>query len=100
MSVSEKGVCSICDEVFNDSDLTEIDDLFLCAKDLEIYKNNEWEAIKSTTVSDSNMKDALILQDMKDEFKKQGKPSYIKSTYNQSDTGEIITISDLYITKG
>jgi len=99
MKVSEKGICHICDEVFDDNALLEIDDLFLCAKDAHIYNDNEWIAIKSTTVSDSNMNDALILQDLKDKLKNSNQPSFIKSSYAQSNAGEIQTISSLYIPK-
>jgi len=99
MSVSDKGVCSICDEVFNDSDLIEADDLFLCSRDFKIFKENDWSAFKQTVVSDSNMNDALILQNMKDELRTQGKPAYIRASYTQSDDGNIQTTSIIYTIK-
>lgn len=99
MSLSEKGVCSICDEVFNDSELTEVDDLFLCTKDLAIYQENEWIPFSKTIVSAENANDALILQNLKDQFKAEGKPAYILSSYQEASSGEIQTVSTLFVIK-
>lgn len=99
MKVSEKGICHICDEVFEDSILTEINGLFLCKEHTNTYLNNEWIPFRKTVVTSENANDALLLQDLKDKLKAEGKPSFILSGYEESESGAIQTISTLYIPK-
>lgn len=99
MKVSEKGICHICDEVFEDAELKEINGLFLCSEHFDTYLKSDWIAFRKTVVTADNANDALLLQELKDQLKVEGKPSFILSNYEQSDSGAIQTISILYVPK-
>lgn len=94
-TVSHKGVCSICDKEFDDSDLHPFDELYLCMEDSIHYQNHEWYLLAEALSDPENPEAALNMQNRKDELKKKNIKSYILTSYIEND-GEIITKFDLY----
>ncbi|MBD64123.1 MAG: hypothetical protein CME62_02875 [Halobacteriovoraceae bacterium] len=94
-TVAIQGSCTICDEVFSEAELKEADEKFFCLKDYEIYKNAEWEMVKEIQVTADDNAEATLLQDMKDDLKKQNIPSYIESKYEVEGV-TIVTYSKLF----
>ena len=81
--------------MFSEAELKEADEKFFCLKDYEIYKNAEWEMVKEIQVTADDNAEATLLQDMKDDLKKQNIPSYIESKYEVEGV-TIVTYSKLF----
>lgn len=93
---SNQIVCSICEQVFSENKITEIDDLILCPQDLTLYKRQNWAIIKKGKSNPDNPQDALEIQDLHIKLKNLGIPSFIKFEY-EIINDQITTIFLLYI---
>lgn len=89
---AEQGVCSICDQVFPDTNLTPIDELAFCPEHLEVYQVNTWKEFDCAHSNPENPEAALAMQNKKDELARKGVLSFIKTNYEHDDSSdEIIT---------
>lgn len=94
---SSKGVCDICDQVFQDKDLTLLNSMALCREHLNYYQSQSWIEGYSLSISpDDPPIKALYLQNIKDLLKQQNIYAYIKTDY-VSKEDQIISCSTLYI---
>ena len=84
-NLTQKGTCSICDEVFYDFRLREIDSLFLCPKHVKLYKNSQFYEFACCESTADNPNNALFAQELKDSINKSGKLSFIRSNYIEID---------------
>ena len=91
----EIGICSICDQNFSESNLFEIDELFLCKNDFDFYNSHTWRISETGKSSPSDPEQALYIQNKKDQLKELGIKSFIKVDYEDINN-EIITSFFLY----
>ena len=94
-NVSHKGVCAICDQEFDDHNLTLHDELYLCPSDSDYFVDHEWYLLAEAFSDPENPQAALNLQNRKDELKKKKIKAYITSEYYE-DEGQIITKFNLF----
>lgn len=93
--ISRRGVCSICDEEFDDNELAFQNELFLCPKDAHYFLDHNWYLLAEAYSDPENPQAALNLQNRKDELKSKQIKSYILTEYLE-DQGQIITKFSLY----
>jgi len=91
-----EGVCAICDEVFPDENLDPIEDLFLCKEHFKVYQENKWIQVKTVESSARDPEQSLYIQDLKDELKMKGIPSYIQTHYRHNGS-EIVSIFKMFV---
>ncbi len=93
--VSTSGVCSLCDEVFLDKNLLESSEKFFCKPHYKTFTDSHWMEAHLVTSSSSDPEKALIIQELKDELKKENILTFIETTYDEKD-GEIYSHFQMY----
>jgi hypothetical protein len=90
------GVCHICDGVFNDNELSSVNEFYLCENDLKIFNHSNWVEFFQTESSPTDPEQALYVQELKDNLKSNSIPSYIITEYKQVNK-EIVSIFTLFV---
>lgn len=94
-NIATRGVCSICDQEFDDNELSLHNNLFLCPDDEKHFLSHEWYLLAEAFSDPENPQAALNLQNRKDKLKTKNIKSYIQTAYFE-DEGQIITKFSLY----
>ncbi len=77
------GMCNICEKTFPENKLEEVNDLWLCSKDLKIYNKSKWVLFKKATSDPENPVNGIELYELAQKLKDYSIPSYIKSEYQE-----------------
>ena len=91
-----KSVCSLCLQTFNDKELTNIEELAFCKKDLKTYNNSKWEELKSVVSSADNPEQSVEIYENQKTLIDESIPAFIRSTYFEENL-EIKTVFKLYV---
>jgi len=90
--------CSICNEVFDEIHILEIDDMPLCKAHAEDYIDSNWEICTQVDCTPDNEKASVELYENKLLDYKKGELGFIKTAYRETH-GEIITTLSYYKVK-
>ena len=90
--------CSICNEVFDEIYITEIDDLPLCREHAKSYVDFDWSEFTSVDCTPDKQQASIDLYESKLDDYKKGILGFIKSSYKEID-GEIVTTLVYYTKK-
>ena len=90
--------CSICNEVFNEIHIVEIEDMPFCRTHAKDYIESEWEIVNQVDCTPDNEKASVELYENKLLDYKKGELGFIKTAYRESN-GEIITTLSYYKVK-
>lgn len=95
---SNTSECSICHQIFPESDIFEADELPFCSEHISTYKNSNWVQYKEAISTPTESVDGINLYETKLKLWRDHKlPSVIKSTYEIKDVDQIVTKLTLYI---
>lgn len=84
-SISSKGICSICGNLFDDDKLETVETLALCKNDIHLFRSFQWVLILESQSDPENPQAALYTQNIKDLLNKNKIKSYIVVSYNSKD---------------
>ena len=87
--------CCICNEVFNEINIIEIDDMPFCKIHAKKYIDGKWEIVETVDCTPDNEKKSVELYENKLLEYKKGELGYLKTSYRESD-GVIITTLSYY----
>jgi len=93
---ADNGVCSICSQVFRDSELQLEGELALCPKDLVYYSDKNWILVREANSNPEDPEAALSIYNLKAALMEISIPSYIAAKYSNFD-GKIISTFELFI---
>jgi hypothetical protein len=82
--------CSICNEVFNEINIIELDSMPFCKSHAKNFIDLDWEIFLEVDCTPDNEKASVELYESKLLDYKKGELGYIKTAYTESN-GEIIT---------
>ena len=83
-TVSKRGSCFICDQIFKDNELNMHEELSFCDKDFQIFLEEKWITIEQKDSDPNNPENALYLTEVKAALAKHHIPSFIKTEYKES----------------
>ena len=83
--------CSICNEVFDEIHIIELEDMPFCKTHAKNFIDSEWEIVDQVDCTPNNQKDSVDLYENKLLDYKKGELGFIKTAYRESNT-EIIYI--------
>ncbi len=81
----QKGTCSICDHVFYEFNLKEVNSLFLCPLHFKQFKRSSFVEFSCCESTAQNPNNALFAQELKEKLLSEGFLSYITSSYIEID---------------
>jgi hypothetical protein len=90
--------CSICNEVFDEIHIIEIEDMPFCKTHAKDYIDSNWEIVAQVDCTPDNEKASVELYENKLLDYKNGELGFIKTAYRESH-GEIITTLSYYKVK-
>jgi hypothetical protein len=94
-TISKIGICSICDQTFEDHLIIEDDTLSFCVEHFRFYKEFKWVIVETVECSVGNEADSVSLYQKKKELYFSGTLGYLKPSYkNVGNT--IVTVLDYY----
>ena len=92
--------CSICNEVFDEIHILEIENIPFCKTHAKNFIDNTWEIVEQVDCTPENEKASVDLYKQKLLDYKKGELGYLKTAYRESSGKIITTLSYFKIKKG
>lgn len=90
--------CSICNEVFDETQILEIESMPFCKEHAKTYIDNEWKVEDQVDCTPEMQEESVKLYEKKIDDYNKGKFGFIKTNYRE-DNGQIVTTLTYYTIK-
>lgn len=92
---SQISSCCICEKVFKDKNIINIDELPFCKEDYQFYLKTNWIVLKQEIASSLNSENAMQIYNEKHLLLNNGIKCYIRTDYQEKNS-HIISIFKLH----